>query len=104
LKDLLWRAARVSVDVGLATGTLGFEQAVNFMMAGPKLERPAAVGECRRYTLNPLQPSSYALGRAAILDLRRRAQTKGLGMRAFHDALLGCGSIPPPLAAVEIGL
>ncbi|HEX6061495.1 MAG TPA: DUF885 family protein [Candidatus Limnocylindria bacterium] len=104
LKDLLWRAARVSVDIGLSTGALGFEQAVNFMMEGPKLERPNAVGECRRYTLNPLQPSSYALGRAAILELRRRAQTKGLGMRAFHDALLGCGSIPPPLAAAEIGL
>ena len=28
LKDLLWRAARVSVDVGLSTGELGFEQAV----------------------------------------------------------------------------
>ncbi|MDP9321253.1 MAG: DUF885 domain-containing protein [Chloroflexota bacterium] len=104
LKDLLWRAARVSVDVGLATGALGFEQAVNFMMEGPKLERPNAVGECRRYTLNPLQPSSYALGRAAILELRQRAQRKGYGMRRFHDALLGCASIPPALAAAELGL
>ena len=104
LKDLLWRAARVSVDVGLSTGELSFEQAVRFMMEGPRLERPNAVGECRRYTLNPLQPSSYALGRAAILDLRRRAGRKGLEMRAFHDALLGCGSIPPTLAAADLGL
>ena len=104
LKDLLWRAARVAVDVGLSTGELGFEQAVRFMMDGPKLERTAAVGECRRYTLNPLQPSSYALGRAAILELRARAQRKGYGMRKFHDALLGCGSVPPALAAAELGL
>ncbi|HEV2010036.1 MAG TPA: DUF885 domain-containing protein, partial [Candidatus Limnocylindria bacterium] len=104
LKDLLWRAARVSVDVGLSTGELGFEQAVNFMMDGPQLERPNAVGECRRYTLNPLQPSSYALGRAAILDLRARAQRKNWGMRQFHDALLGCASVPPALAAAELGL
>jgi uncharacterized protein (DUF885 family) len=104
LKDLLWRAARVIVDVGLSTGELSFEQAVNFMMDGPKLERPNAVAECRRYTLDPLQPSSYALGREAILQLRERAQRKGYGMRHFHDALLGCGSIPPPLAAVELGL
>jgi uncharacterized protein (DUF885 family) len=104
LKDLLWRAARVSVDVGLSTGELGFEQAVRFMMDGPKLERPNAVGECRRYTLNPLQPSSYALGRAAILDLRQRARRKGYGMRLFHDALLGCASIPPALAAAELEL
>jgi uncharacterized protein (DUF885 family) len=104
LKDLLWRAARVSVDVGLSTGELGFEQAVRFMMEGPQLERPNAVGECRRYTLNPLQPSSYALGRAAILRLRAKARTKGLGMRQFHDALLGCASIPPALAAAELDL
>lgn len=104
LKDLLWRAARVSVDVGLSTGELGFEQAVQFMMEGPKLERPNAVGECRRYTLNPLQPSSYALGRAAILQLREKAKRKGLGMRRFHDALLGCASIPPALADQELGL
>jgi len=104
LKDLLWRAARVSVDVGLSTGELGFEQAVNFMMDGPKLERPNAVGECRRYTLNPLQPSSYALGRAAILDLRKRAERKGYGLRRFHDALLGCASIPPSLVAAELGV
>lgn len=104
LKDLLWRAARVTVDVGLSTGELGFEQAVRFMMDGPRLERPNAVGECRRYTLNPLQPSSYALGRAAILDLRERARRTGYGMRRFHDALLGCASIPPALAAAELGL
>jgi uncharacterized protein (DUF885 family) len=104
LKDLLWRAARVAVDVGLSTGELGFEQAVRFMMDGPRLERPNAVGECRRYTLNPLQPSSYALGRAAILDLRARARAKGWGMRRFHDSLLGCASVPPSLAAAELGL
>ena len=104
LKDLLWRAARVAVDVGLSTGELGFEQAVRFMMDGPKLERPNAVGECRRYTLTPLQPSSYALGRAAILDLRARAQRQGYGMKRFHDGLLGCASIPPALAAAELGL
>ena len=104
LKDLLWRAARVAVDVGLSTGELGFEQAVRFMMDGPRLERPNAVGECRRYTLNPLQPSSYALGRAAILDLRERARRKGYGMRKFHDALLGCASIPPALAVAELDL
>ncbi|HEX9269412.1 MAG TPA: DUF885 domain-containing protein [Candidatus Limnocylindria bacterium] len=104
LKDLLWRAARVIVDVGLSTGELNFEQAVSFMVDGPKLERPNAVAECRRYTLTPLQPSSYALGRQAILDLRATAKHRGMGMRAFHDALLGCGSVPPALAARELGL
>ena len=104
LKDLLWRAARVVVDVGLTTGAMTFEQAARFMIDGPKLERPNAIAEVRRYTLTPLQPSSYALGRAAILDLRARAQGAGWGLRPFHDRLLACGSIPPRQAARELGL
>ena len=104
LKDLLWRAARVIVDVGLCTGELSFEQAVAFLVDGPKLERPNAVAECRRYTLNPLQPSAYALGRAAILELRERATAAGLGLREFHDRLLAAGSLPPALAPAELGL
>lgn len=104
LKDVLWRAARVVVDVGLATGTMPFEQAVSFMVDGPKLERPNAIAEVRRYTYDPLQPSSYALGRAAILELRDRAKRRGFGMRQFHDTLLAAGSLPPKLLAVEVGL
>ncbi|MDP9266049.1 MAG: DUF885 domain-containing protein [Chloroflexota bacterium] len=104
LKDLLWRAARVVVDVGLATGEMNFEQAVRFMIDGPRLGRLAAVAEVRRYTLDPLQPSSYALGRAAILELRAKARAAGWGMREFHDRLLAVGSLPPRLAARELGL
>ena len=104
LKDLLWRAARVVVDVGLATGEMTFDEAVTYMVERPKLEAPNAVAEVRRYTLTPTQPSSYALGRAAILDLRDRARGKGWGMRLFHDRLLGSGSLPPKLLARDIGL
>src|SRR3989337_3016330 len=49
LKDLLWRAARIVVDVGLSTGTMSFEQAVTFMVDGPKLERPNAIAKVSRY-------------------------------------------------------
>ncbi|MGH2377792.1 MAG: DUF885 domain-containing protein [Candidatus Limnocylindria bacterium] len=103
-KDLLWRAARIRVDVGLATGEMSFEQAVTFLVDGPKLERPNAIAEVRRYTQDPLQPSSYALGRAALLALREKAKRRGWGMRQFHDALLGAGSLPPRLLEYEIGL
>ncbi len=103
-KDLLWRAARVVVDVGLATGELTFDQAVAYMVERAKLEAPNALAEVRRYTLNPTQPSSYALGRQAILDLRAKARAKGWGMRLFHDKLLGAGSLPPKLLARDTGL
>jgi uncharacterized protein (DUF885 family) len=103
-KDLLWRAARCVVDVGLATGEMTFDEAVTYMVERPKLEPPNALAEVRRYTLTPTQPSSYALGRAAILDLRSRARAKGWGMRLFHDKLLNAGSLPPKLLARDIGL
>jgi uncharacterized protein (DUF885 family) len=104
LKDLLWRAARVVVDAGLSTGEMTFDQAVAYMVERPKLEPPNALAEVRRYTLTPTQPSSYALGRQAILDLRERARGKGWGMRLFHDKLLGAGSLPPKLLARDTGL
>jgi len=104
LKDLLWRAARIHVDVGLATGSLSAEQAVEHLVLVPRLERPNALAEVRRYTLDPLQPSSYALGRAAILKLRDEARSRGWGMREFHDRLLATGSLPPRLVAAELGL
>jgi len=103
-KDLLWRAARVIVDVGLSTGEMSFEDAVIFMVERAKLERPNALAEVRRYTLTPLQPSSYALGRAAILALRDKARAAGWGMRVFHDRLLSAGSLPPRLLERDLGL
>ena len=104
LKDLLWRAARVVVDVGLCTGEMTFDEAVRYLVERPKLEAPNALAEVRRYTLTPTQPSSYALGRASILELRERARGKGWGMRLFHDKLLGAGSLPPKLLARDTGL
>jgi len=104
LKDLLWRAARVVVDVGLSTGVMTFDEAVAYMVERPRLEAPNAVAEVRRYTLTPTQPSSYALGRAAILDLRDKARAKGWGMRFFHDKILSAGSLPPKLLARDVDL
>lgn len=102
LRDLLWRAVRVSVDVGLATGTMGFDEAVAALVDRAALERPNAVAEVRRYVLDPLQPSSYALGRAAFLKMRGRARERGWGMKEFHDRLLALGAIPPSLAEEEL--
>jgi uncharacterized protein (DUF885 family) len=104
LKDLLWRAARVVVDVGLSTGEMSFDAAVAYMVERPKLEPPNALAEVRRYTLTPTQPSSYALGRGAILALRDTARARGWGMRYFHDKLLAAGSLPPKLLARDVEL
>lgn len=97
LKDQLWRACRVVIDVGLHTGDLPREAAVRMLCEVAGIEEPNARGEVLRYTRNPTQPLSYAVGKRAILALRedcRRAWGPRFTLRAFHDRLLSFGSLP----------
>ena len=100
LKDQLWRACRVVIDVRLHTGAMTFDQAVDMLVDVAHLERPNAVGEVRRYTQSPTQPMSYLMGKQQILDLRERERRR-LGARfdlqSFHDRLLSYGTIPVAL-------
>ncbi|MBV8223204.1 MAG: DUF885 domain-containing protein, partial [Candidatus Eremiobacteraeota bacterium] len=105
LKDQLWRACRVVIDVKLQTGGMTFDEAVAMLVDVAKLERVNAVGEVRRYTLSPTQPMSYLVGKEQILDLREREKTRlgsSFDLRAFHDRLLSQGSLP--VAAIERSL
>jgi uncharacterized protein (DUF885 family) len=107
LKDMLWRAARVVVDVGLQTGEMSIEEAVDLMVEEAKLERVNAAAEVKRYTMNPTQPSSYLLGKLEIMDLRRQYEDALGGdfdLKVFHDGLLDVGSVPPKLARLALGI
>jgi len=97
LKDHLWRSCRVVIDVGLHTGTMSYEEAVQMLVKIPRLERHNAVGEVKRYSKTPTQPLSYAVGKREILSLRaelRKAEGPSFSLRRFHDRLLQYGSIP----------
>ena len=100
LKDQLWRACRVVIDVKLHTGGMRFDDAVDMLVDVAHLERPNAIGEVRRYTQSPTQPMSYLAGKQQIMELRDREQRR-LGarfdLRAFHDRLLSYGSVPVSL-------
>lgn len=101
LKDLLWRACRVILDVRLHTGVMSPEAAVNYLVAEAHLERSHAQAEVARYCASPTQPMSYLVGKLEIQRLRREVETRIKGrfdLRAFHDELLAWGSIPPSLA------
>lgn len=97
LKDLLWRACRVVVDVGLHCEGMTPEAAVDLLVTRAHLERHNAETEVRRYCATPTQPMSYLIGRREILALRatyRERAGKSFALGAFHDALLCHGSIP----------
>ena len=100
LKDQLWRACRVVIDVKLHTGAMTFDQAVDLLVDVAHLEHPNAIGEVRRYTQSPTQPMSYLTGKHQIMELRNREETRlgdAFNLRAFHDRLLSFGSIPVAL-------
>lgn len=107
LKQTLWRAARVVVDVGLQRGEMTIDEAVSFMVEEAALERVNATAEVKRYTANPTQPSSYLVGKFELMDIRRRYEER-LGaefdLKTFHDTLLNVGSVPPRLARLALGI
>jgi uncharacterized protein (DUF885 family) len=106
LSDQLWRAGRIILDVSLHTRGMPVAQAVGFLVDECGLERAAAEAEVRRYTQTPTQPQSYLMGKLAILELvadYRRAHPEA-SLRQVHDAILGCGSLPPRLMRQQLAL
>ncbi len=106
LSDQLWRAARIILDVSLHTRGMSVEEGVQFLVEECQLEPTNALAEVRRYTASPTQPQSYLMGKLAILDLvdDYREAHPDAGLKAVHDAILACGSLPPRLMGRQLGL
>ena len=106
LKDALWRAARVVVDVGLHVRGMTIDEGVDFMVREAGLERVNAIAEVKRYAGTPTQPMSYTMGKRALLDIRRRREQSETGfvLADFHNELMELGNVPPLLAEVGLGL
>ena len=101
LVNLLWRAVRIVLDVGLHTRGMTPAEAVDYMVDHLPIERASAEAEVRRYCAWPTYQLCYAVGRRELLGLRdayrRRAGAEFQGKR-FHDELLAYGGLPVSLA------
>ena len=107
LVNLLWRAVRVVLDVGLHTRGMTPAEAVDYMVEHLPIERPSAEAEVRRYCAWPTYQLCYAVGRRELLRLRDAyASREGARYRArrFHDELMGYGGLPVSLASWGMGL
>jgi hypothetical protein len=105
--NLLWRAIRIVLDVGLHTRGMTPAEAVDYMVEHLPIERRSAEAEVRRYCAWPTYQLCYAIGRREILALRdayRLAADDRYQPRAFHDTLLGYGGMPVSLARWGMGL
>jgi uncharacterized protein (DUF885 family) len=97
LKDQLWRACRVIIDVQLHTGEMGFEEAVEFLVDKAKLERPNAEAEVLRYCRTPTQPMSYIVGKLQVLEVLedyKKKRGNAFNLRQFHNEFISHGNLP----------
>jgi uncharacterized protein (DUF885 family) len=92
-----YRSARIGVDVNLHTGRWSFEEAVKYFMEAGGLDREAAEGEAAGAASSPSQKITYIVGKWQVMRLLgkyREREGARYRLGAFHDALLGCGSLP----------
>jgi uncharacterized protein (DUF885 family) len=92
-----FRAARLVVDTGLHAKGWSFDQAVDFMLQNTGQSVGMVQSEVSRYICIPGQATSYYVGYLRILELRQQmmdAQGEAFDLRAFHNLILGGGSMP----------
>ncbi|MES2150969.1 MAG: DUF885 family protein [Pseudomonadota bacterium] len=92
----LFRARRLVVDTGLHSKGWTRQQAIDYGIGAAEVER---------YVARPGQACAYMLGMLRILALRDQAQA-ALGPKfslpAFHDLVLGSGSVPLDVLATLV--
>jgi len=102
LNDEMLRAARLVVDTGIHTKGWSREQAITYFSETLGYSEADSRAQIERYMVWPGQALGYKIGSLKILELRHRAEA-ALGskfdLRAFHDIVLGEGTLP--LALLE---
>jgi len=91
-----WRAARLVVDTGIHAFRWSRERSVELLMT-VGLSRLEAETETDRYIAWPGQALAYMTGMREIMALRRELEKRDgdrFDIVAFHDQLLGHGTLP----------
>ena len=97
LRGQLFRACRCVVDTGIHHLRWSKERAVAYFVDEDADAPGYATREVERYCAQPGQACSYKIGHTVFVRGRERAKA-ALGARydikAYHDAVLGCGRVP----------
>ena len=100
LQAEIFRAVRLVVDTGMHYKRWPRQQAIDYMAAQTGMPQGEVVAEIERYIVMPGQACAYKVGMLSIRAARAKAE-KALGARwnaeaekAFHDTVLGSGSLP----------
>ncbi len=111
LGGIRFRAMRIVADVMLHTGQFTYDECVDWAIDALHITSESSKDyirrEIRRYTFQPTYQMSYLMGKREIMSLRDAAMARDgadFDQKAFHDALLAEGSIPPTLMWSVLGL
>ena len=97
LTGVIWRAVRIIVDIKLARGEMGLDEAVDMLVKETGMTKDGAIAEVNRYTLSAGYPLSYLLGKHLILQLRDEIKQKmgdSYTDKFFHDTITHNGNLP----------
>jgi uncharacterized protein (DUF885 family) len=99
-----WRAARLVVDTGMHAFHWPRERSVKQLLQAGLSDTDASI-ETDRYICWPAQALTYKVGQREIERLRREVSSAlgpAFDIRAFHDAVLGHGTLPLATLAKEL--
>ena len=108
LRDRLWRALRIIIDVKIHTGQLNFDGAANMLVEKLGFDISQAQSEINWYSNAAGTPMCYAIGREIILKTRdiilniNSELSDKEKLKYFHDKLLSQGSIALPLVIQSV--
>jgi uncharacterized protein (DUF885 family) len=104
LRDRLWRALRILIDVEVHTRGVAPEAAAQRLVEALGFSPAHALAELTWYTRAPTVPLGYAIGWSIINALRDewRARNPAAPLKDFHDRLLSAGSIALPLVIERV--
>lgn len=91
------RACRLVVDTGMHALGWGRDKAIGYMVDHSPMVRGQVEGEIDRYIGDPGQALSYMIGRLEIDRIRAETEERmgdRFDIKAFHDLVLGTGSVP----------
>lgn len=92
-----WRAVRLVVDTGMHAFRWTRQQSIDLLRSAAGLSQVEAETETDRYITWPGQALAYMTGQREILALRallERRDGPRFDRRAFHDQVIGHGSLP----------
>ena len=101
----MWRACRLVVDTGTHAFGWSRQEAIDYLSSNTALSIHECTTEVDRYIACPGQALAYKMGELTITRLRRESESalgERFDVRAFHDNVLGNGSVPMTILESQV--